>query len=82
MDNLTELTFTTVPKLWKQRGEIFKNSVFDMQNIRKIDAAGAAYLVQWAKSLDNKKIKLLNVSQTAVNLITTYRLNEILEIEN
>ena len=82
MDNLTELTFATVPKLWKQRDEIFRKSVFDMQNIKKIDAAGAAYLVQWAKTLDNKKIKLLNVSQTAVNLITTYRLNDILEIEN
>ena len=82
MDNLTELTFATVPLLWKQRETIFKDSVFDMQNIKKIDAAGAAYLVQWAKSHENKKIKLLNVSKTAVNLITTYRLNEIFEIEN
>ena len=82
MDNLTELTFATVPLLWKQRETIFKDSVFDMQNIKKIDAAGTAYLVQWAKSQENKKIKLLNVSKTAVNLITTYRLNEIFEIEN
>ncbi len=82
MEGLKELTFATVPALWKQRDEIFKNPVFDMKDITKIDAAGAAYLVQWAKTLDSKKIKLLNVSQSAVNLITTYRLNEILQIEN
>ncbi len=82
MEDLTELTFATVPELWKHREKMFSESVFDMQNIKKIDAAGAAYLVQWAKSQDNKKIKLLNVSKSAVNLISTYRLNEIFEIEN
>lgn len=82
METLTELTFANVPQLWKQRESFFKNSVFDMKNIRKIDAAGAAFLVQWAKTQDNKKIKLLNVSKTAVNLISTYKLNEIFEIEN
>ena len=82
METLTELTFANVPQLWKQRESFFKNSVFDMKNIRKIDAAGAAFLVQWAKTQENKKIKLLNVSKTAVNLISTYKLNEIFEIEN
>lgn len=82
METLTELTFANVHQLWKQRESFFKNSVFDMKNIRKIDAAGAAFLVQWAKTQENKKIKLLNVSKTAVNLISTYKLNEIFEIEN
>ena len=82
MTEITELSFNTVTSLWKSRDLIFKAQSLDMSSITKIDAAGIAFLVKWAKSLQSKKQNLIHVPTSAMNLISTYKLEEIFKVEN
>lgn len=80
MKEIKELSFNTAASLWKQKDELFKLNELDLQGV-KIDSAGIALLVQWAKATQNQKLKLKNVTQSALNLIGTYRLGCLFEIE-
>jgi len=79
--NFTELSFVTVPQMWEERSEIFKAKSLDMSDIKKIDSAGISFLVQWAKALPEKRLKLANVPENALNLISTYKVNALFDIE-
>ena len=80
MNHYQELSFQTVPALWKQRSGIFKSNEIDLLDTR-IDSAGIAFLVQWSKALNGQKLKIKNAPDNAINLIKTYRLTELFEIE-
>lgn len=80
MKEIKELSFNTAASLWKQKDELFKLNELDLQAV-KINSAGIALLVQWAKATPNQKLKLKNVTQSALNLIRTYRLGCLFEIE-
>ena len=56
MNHYQELSFQTVPALWKQRSGIFKSNEIDLLDTR-IDSAGIAFLVQWSKALNGQKLK-------------------------
>ena len=82
MNTFNELTFSTVPGLWNNHDLIFKAKSLDLSDITKIDAAGIAFLVQWSKSLPSKKLNLIHVPTSAMNLISTFKLTEIFTVEN
>jgi ABC-type transporter Mla MlaB component len=82
METITELSFFTVTDLWEKRQEIFKDSSVSLKNITKVDASGIAFLAIWAKSLQGSKLKLEHVPNNVLNLIDTYKLNELFIIEN
>ena len=82
METITELSFFTVADLWGKRQEIFKDSSVSLKNITKVDASGIAFLAIWAKSLQGSKLKLEHVPNNVLNLIDTYKLNELFIIEN
>ncbi len=81
MNNLSALTFETVPSLWKERMNDFKEASFDMKGNEKIDSAGIAYMVQWAKSRPEHKLVLRNVPKNAMNLITMFKLNDLFDFK-
>ena len=82
METITELSFFTVTDLWGKRQEICKDSSVSLKNITKVDASGIAFLAIWAKSLQGSKLKLERVPNDVLNLIDTYKLNELFIIEN
>lgn len=71
MIDLTNLTVKEVPELFIKRDEIFKDDIFDMQNLKKIDSSGIAFLVQWAKTKENNTLKIKNMHNIAKALIKT-----------
>ncbi len=71
MIDLTNLTVKEVPELFLKKDEIFKENVFDMQNLKKIDSSGIAFLVQWAKTKENNLLKVKNMHNVARALIKT-----------
>lgn len=45
-----ELSVRTVPLYWERRQEIFAATHADLSELRILDSAAVAFLVQWAKS--------------------------------
>ena len=82
MEDITSMTYESVPELWDRRGEIFKNTEIDLSSGRNIDSAGIAFLVQWSKALNGRKLKIKNPPLAATNLIATFVLASLFEIEN
>mgnify|MGYP002110304062 FL=1 len=82
MEKLSEMTYESVPALWSLRAEIFKNQEIDLSAVKSIDSAGIAFLVQWSKALKGQKLKLKNPPLAATNLIATFALAPLFEIEN
>ena len=77
-----ELSFDVVPALYENKDDYFKADSVDLKSVKVIDAAGMAFLVKWAKSREDRKLKLLNTPSDVINLIKTYRLNVLFEIVN
>lgn len=77
-----KLSFDVVPALYANKEQYFKDDCVDLKAVKVIDAAGMAFLVKWAKSRTDKKLKLINTPSDVVNLIKTYRLNVLFEIVN
>lgn len=82
MKEITSMTYESVPALWERRAEIFKNTEIDLSSVQNIDSAGIAFLVQWSKALDGIKLKIKNPPLAATNLIATFVLASLFEIEN
>ncbi len=81
MEKITSMTYESVPALWENRNDIFKDSEIDLSSIKAIDSAGIAFLVQWSKSLNGRKLKLINPPIAADNLIATFALKPLFDIE-
>ena len=75
------LNVNTVPKLWEKRFEIFKESKVDLKDLEDVDSAGVAFLVQWAKATPEHKLTLINATPRLLKLISTFRLEELFEIQ-
>lgn len=82
MSDFSELTAKSVPNLWTDRKVIFAQDSLDLALTKNIDSAGIAFLVQWTKSLKDKKLKIKNVSEDAMHLIATFKIQSLFEIEN
>ncbi len=82
MINFEIMSAATVPQLWLERHEIFQNNFIDMTCVKEIDSAGIAFLIQWSKSLKDRKLCLKHPPQAALRLIATFSLQPIFEIEN
>jgi anti-anti-sigma factor len=54
----------------------------DCKNMTKIDSAGIALLIDWKRWCDNckKQFQLESVNEKAMSLISSYKLNKILNI--
>ncbi len=76
------LNVNTVPELWERRFEIFKESNVDLKNLEDVDSAGVAFLVQWAKATPRHKLILTHATPRLLKLISTFRLEELFEIQN
>lgn len=81
MYDFDSLTVSNVPALWERRDEIFKDSVFDMGQMQSVDSAGIAFLAQWALSKHDKKLKLQNVSDSALALIKTLGVSDLFDAQ-
>lgn len=81
MYDFDSLTVSNVPALWERRHEIFKDSVFDMDQMQSVDSAGIAFLAQWALSKQDKKLKLQNISDSALALIKTLGVSELFDAQ-
>lgn len=81
MQGLEEISFDTVPALWQKRETLFKQSQIDLKDTTRVDVAGIALLVQWAKALPQGKLKIVHAPTCALNLINTYRLSQLFNLE-
>ncbi len=54
----------------------------DCKNMTKLDSAGIALLLDWKRWCDNnkKQFELKNINDNAMALISSYKLNKILNI--
>ncbi|MGN0893951.1 MAG: lipid asymmetry maintenance protein MlaB [Succinivibrio sp.] len=83
MQKFLNLTFDTVPKLWDERNTIFMDDTLDLSELENIDASGIAFLIKWSKSkAADKKLKLIHIPAFMMNLINTYKVNDLFEIEH
>lgn len=82
MEDILKMTYESIPALWERRSEMFKNTEIDLSTVTSIDSAGIAFLVQWSKALEGRKLKIKNPPLAATNLIVTFALASLFEIEN
>jgi len=82
-----DLLFSTVSSVFAEGCKLIKNHKssavdIDMSNIEKIDSAGIALLLDWKRLCDahNKKYQLKNLSQQALSLISTNKLEPLLNV--
>lgn len=80
--NVDKLTHVEVSELWNKRQEIFKQDKVDLLNIKQVDSAGVAFLVQWAKSLPQHKLTLIHSTHNVRSLIKTFRLAPLFELQD
>ena len=81
MNVLQKLTVKTVPKLWKEREELFMYDTVMFAQDAAVDSAGIAFLVQWAKSQKHSKLIIKNAPLNALQLIKTFRLQDLFEVQ-
>ena len=79
------LLFSTVSSILTEGCTMIANHkagtiTIDMSEVEKIDSAGIALLLAWKRLCDenNKKYQLKDVSQQAISLISTNKLEKIL----
>lgn len=80
--NVEKLTHVEVTQLWESREEIFKQDQVDLRGIKLVDSAGIAFLVQWAKSLPQKKLILIHSTHNVRSLIKTFHLEPLFELQD
>lgn len=68
-----------VESMWDKSCDIFLNSSIDMSNVRRIDSAGVALLVQWAQSQETKKLVVINAPKELESLISLFNLSNFFE---
>lgn len=76
------LTVKTVPELWEQRAELFKEQSVSLAAVTEVDSAGIAFLAQWAKAQPQMKLKLSAVPENALRLIKTFKLQPLFELQS
>lgn len=81
MNKIDKLNFDSVPSLWAKRESLFKENTVDLKDISSIDVSGMAILVKWAKAQKDRKLHLINVPVSAMNLINTYRLGQLFVLD-
>lgn len=81
MNVLQKLTVKTVPNLWKEREELFMSDSVMFAQDASVDSAGIAFLVQWAKHQKNNKLIIKNVPENALQLIKTFRLQDLFDVQ-
>lgn len=82
MEPLKILTVKTVPKLWKEREELFTSDAVTFAKDAAVDSAGIAFLVQWAKHQQHDKLIIKNAPANALQLIKTFRLQDLFDVQN
>ena len=78
MRHFDKITVVTVPGLWKNRSEIFNDTVADL-NGSEVDSAGIAFLVRWSKSLGENKLVLKGCSDDVLKLISVFGLKPLFD---
>ena len=81
MNVLQKLTVKTVPNLWKEREELFMSDSVMFAQDASVDSAGIAFLVQWAKHQKNNKLIIKNTPENALQLIKTFRLQDVVDVQ-
>lgn len=81
MNVLQKLTVKTVPRLWKEREELFMSDSVMFAQDASVDSAGIAFLVQWAKNQKNNKLIIKNAPENALQLIKTFRLQDLFDVQ-
>ena len=69
MNVLQKLTVKTVPKLWKEREELFMSDSVMFAQDASVDSAGIAFLVQWAKHQSTISLLLKMHPKTPCSLL-------------
>lgn len=78
--NIVELNAKSVCDLWNNRNELFTENTIDLNKIKKVDSAGIAFLVLWAKSTSSGKLSLISAPESAINLIKLFKLENMFEL--
>ena len=81
MNVLQKLTVKTVPNLWKEREDLFMSDSVMFAQDASVDSAGIAFLVQWAKHQKNNKLIIKNAPENALQLIKTFRLQDLFDVQ-
>ena len=81
MNVLQKLTVKTVPKLWKEREELFMSDSVMFAQDASVDSAGIAFLVQWAKHQKHNKLIIKNAPENSLQLIKTFRLQDLFDVQ-
>ncbi|MBQ9275133.1 MAG: hypothetical protein IJ228_09995 [Succinivibrio sp.] len=81
MQHFEELTVNSVPALWSQRERIFAEAGADLTQTA-IDSAGIAFLVRWAKSRPEGRLKVRGLSTRGAQLIRTFKIAALIEQES
>ncbi len=82
-----DLTFTSVPEIWKQARKVLLDAYEDSLEIdisaaKKFDSGGLALLVSWSRwaHCNKKQLVFRNAGEKAQRLIQINKLQEVLKI--
>ncbi len=86
-----DLTFSTVSDLVESGKALIHNGTksateneinIEMSSVKKLDSAGIALLLEWKREcqLENKTCHFKHLSQQAISLIKTYKLQSVLYV--
>lgn len=70
-----------VEKNWTQRKKIFIEERVKLSDNVSIDSAGLAFLVLWAKELEQKKLHIVGAPRELVKLVETFKVTELFVIQ-
>jgi len=80
-----ELTFVSVPAIQRHSPDYFKNppATLDLGGVERIDSAGIALIVEWARRAKNAggAMRLVNVPPDMMALSKTTGLTRLLNID-
>lgn len=73
--------FLQVEKLWANKDELFINNSIDLSNVIKVDSAGIAFLVIWAKNLSGTKLHIKSMPLEAKHLVELFKVTELFDLD-
>ena len=72
-----------VSELWRRRDELFAHNELDLSEVSHVDSAGLAFLVKWAKSLQQlgERLRLNGASSRLGKLIELYAVEPLFDLQ-
>lgn len=78
-----ELTFETVPRLWRSSQGLFENCeqvVMDLSQVSRADSAGLALLIDWTRQArkSDQEVSLIHMPKQILDIVRVSGLDNVL----